>query len=280
MDEASAIKTLQGYGAPITPRNMQLIMEQGGSDSAILGKSIGLQGGGDESGYDDSILKSKLEKLDAASQRGAVPPVEPNIAGLVETGKTAAPTTPIARAPVAKPRSGSARMTEPDVPPQGNATTAGDSGGGVLPWILAALGIKAGDSLIRGKPDVGGIEPIPELMPANRNGVSGKPNQMLSTREKALGITGPDTNVPRLTYQPKLEGPTSITSVADEAVDKIAQRSEGRRPINTNADERNAELVNKPVNRFNPRPVPVDDSVPTNLVEEIAKTLKRAPRGR
>lgn len=258
MDEATALKVLQGYGAPPTPANMQRIMQQGGSDSAILGKSMGLQGGGDESGYDDSILKSKLDKLDTASQCGPSITSEPLAPIPTSTTPTA---IPIARAPVApiKPRSGSAGMTEPDVAPQGGPVAVGDSGGGVLPWILAALGIKAGDSLLRGKPDV---------MPEGLNPISGK---SLSGPAKMLRLEGPQAALPA-PINPAI-------NPANEAVDKIATRSESRRPINTNVDERNSEPVNKPTN-LESRPVPIDDSRPVNLVEEIAKTLKRAPRGR
>src|SRR5712664_3671422 len=63
MDQATALKIAQNYRVPPTPGNISRIMQEAPNESALLGRSMGLQGSGGEEGYDDSLLKAQLSKL-------------------------------------------------------------------------------------------------------------------------------------------------------------------------------------------------------------------------
>lgn len=275
MDEATALKVLQNYGAPMTPQNLMRVMQQTGPTDAILAKSMGLQGAVDESG-------STLDKLAFDSQRGssgAAASTEPSIAPVVAN---AAP-TPVAKAPVvtAPPntgRSGSAPNTEPDVVPAANATQAGYNAPSIWQWLLPALGITSAAGTRAMAPDA-----APTKAPLRMIGNDGQP----------LQVEGPDPSAKRITYQPKIEGPAITPSSGPApdatAIDKLMTDSsrsaitpnnqpitESSRPINTNSDGRNSEQVNKPVNiDTQPQAKGPYDGEPTNLVEEIAKTLRK-----
>lgn len=260
MDEATALKVLQNYGAPMTPQNLMRVMQQTGPTDAILAKSMGLQGAVDESG-------STLDKLVFDSQRspsGAAASTEPDVAPVVANAAAA----PAAKAPVvtASPnagRSGSAPNTEPDVIPAANATQAGPS---IWQWLLPALGITSAAGYKSMAPPQG------EVNISGRSGIM--PEDKIPTVEP---VTRPTKAQPRMIG----EGGVPITN--DTAIDKLMNETnrgtvptESSRPINTNTDERNSEPVNKPTNLESKAPVvgPYDGE-PTNLVEEIAKTLRK-----
>lgn len=274
MDEATAIKILQNYGAPMTPENMQKVMMQGGDPSAILGKSMGLQQGMDESG-------NALDKLAFASARNpgiaAAPLAPPSPTAVVSDASPAG----INRAPPTQTRGGqyNADQNLGPPPPSNGPAASGDTS--FLPWLLAALGVGS----TAGRNAMGkavGPSSMPQL--------EGPGEQRRLTYQGKL--EGPEG-------QPRLEAPASNTNVVgkripttettggaptrqelyDEPIDKIAQRSESRRPTNTNADGRNAQLKNKPVN-LDSRSVPIDDAIPINVeppptLKELVAKLRR-----
>ena len=50
MNEAEILQILKNNGAPPTPENINRVMQQSGRGTELLGRSLGLQGGMDESG--------------------------------------------------------------------------------------------------------------------------------------------------------------------------------------------------------------------------------------
>lgn len=275
MDEATALQILQRYGAPNNPQNMQRVLQQApGSDgSAALGRSMGLQGGMDESG-------NALDKLAFASQRAPV------AAPTAPVATTPMPTAPVASATTPTPIQPRQAMGPPEptgVPEPTSVpmptATAGSGDSPFLPWLLAASGI--GSTTGR------------EMMRPNTGGAAAATGQALIEGPEARArLTGPNAQKALPAPNKQLTGPAPVdimgnvtgpTTLATEAVDKISagtsNASESRRPINTNADERNSELVNKPTNLDTKaqRQGPYDGE-PTNLVEEIAKFLKKSPK--
>lgn len=241
MDQASALKILQNYGAPMTPRNLMMVMDEKNGGEGLLAKSMGLAPTEqDGRQLDDSNLKNMLDKVDASTQRTAPPPL------VIPEQGTPDNVTPLptARRAVTQPNP----ALPQDVPPItsadfGGAKPATQGGTGFAPWLLSALGISSVAGRAAMKPGAG----------TTPNGTSNV--------DTMGNITGPSD------------------PVANDAVDKIVSDTGSRRPINTNSDERNSEPVNKPVNIDTTPPRP-DDSQPTNLVEEVAKTMKKLGRAR
>lgn len=289
MDQSAAIKVLQNYGAPLTPRNLNLVMGQSGSDSAILGRSMGMQGGGAEEGYDDSILKNSLEKLDAASQRTAAPDLVIPEQGTGNGGPVA--NVAAMRAPTATPikRSGAAASTEPDVPPQAGATNASP----FMPWLLAALGLTSaagyagmgpkGGAPSSSTPQLEGPEELKRIGHERKlTGPDAAANEMSTVTgpENMLGLPD-DTAKKRLTYQPKLNAPSTqesgVTPQSD-AVDKIAKDTERKAPAAGPKTGSGVAMSGEEMRR-DPLPnlemqqsVPVDPASPLN-----ANTLRAKP---
>lgn len=277
MDEATALQVLKQYGAQPTPQNMMRVMQQGGSSdgSAVLGRSMGLQGGVDESG-------NALDRLAFASAPKSAPPItqaplpSPEVMPAVQNAQT--PT--VARVPrqVAGPPEpyGVQEPTGVAVPSTNtNTGTASDSP--FLPWLLAALGISSTAGREAMAPRVGGA--------ASATGqalLEGPQNRaMLPAPEEKARISGPGEQKRLTAPNPQLDGPSQSppSSKSLEAVDKISAgtSNESRRPMNTNADGRNSEPSSKPVNLDTKAPVAgAYDGEPMNLVEEIAKFIKRA----
>lgn len=257
MDEATAMQVLKQYGAQPTPQNMQRVMQQAmGSDgSAVLGRSMGLQGANDESGNAlDKLAFASASTAPAPQATAPMPQTVANTPAIPQTPspRVATPTAPIS-APTGPPLSNS--PPSPVTLPPSNAGVGNDSNW--LPWILAALGI----SSTAGR---GAMAPITEKPPLRLTGPT--PNQALPDNTAKLALEGP---------QKQLTGP------ANEAVDNISNSTsnESRRPINTNADGRNSEPSSKPTN-LDSRPIPIDDSIPINkevdskaLMKQIARQL-------
>lgn len=272
MDEATALKVLQNYGAPMTPQNLMRVMQQTGPTNAILAKSMGLQGAVDESG-------STLDKLAFDSQRspsGAAASTEPNVAPVVaDAAPIAVAKAPVVTAATPTPpnvgRSGSSASTEPDVVPAASATQAGYTAPSIWQWLLPALGITS----------AAGTRAMAPAVTSTK-----APLRMIGNDGQPLQVEGPDPNAKRLTYQPKIEGPIIPPGGSppdSTAIDKLMTETnrgtiptESSRPVNTNTDERNSEPVNKPTNLESKAPVTGPyDGEPTNLVEEIAKTIRK-----
>lgn len=306
MDEATARSILTNYGAPMTPQNMMRVMQQQGGDSALLGRSMGLQGGNDESG-------NALDKLAFASQRGpsgSAAMTEPQVDTATSSNRIQANTIP------------SSMVTTNDIPAQLESTTPPKpfptsghlvrqdyrtvdgvdigtlpyrergtyldigqykesginkaSDPSFLPWLLAALGIgsTAGRNLMPKDANDAFPRTIEPLTP-NTNAV-GKPVPETIQNVKGKNLSIGSNGWPKGTE--KFAEPSGVTPQND-AVDKIAGATESRRPINTNKYERNSELTNKPTN-LESRAVPVDDSIPINNeqvpnLKEIVAKLRR-----
>lgn len=273
MDEATALKVLQNYGAPMTPQNLMRVMQQTGPTDAILAKSMGLQGAVDESGstLDKLAFDSQRSPATVPVQEAAGSPITPNPDPIAKA-VTAVAATPN------KGRSGSAASTEPEVVPAANTAQAGYNAPSIWQWLLPTLGITSAAGTRAMAPDA-----TPTKAPLRMIGNDGQP----------LQVEGPDPNAKRITYQPKIEGPAITTGSGPApdatAIDKLMTDSsrsaitpnnqpitESSRPINTNSDGRNSEQVNKPVNiDTQPQAKGPYDGEPTNLVEEIAKTIRK-----
>lgn len=234
MDTATAQKILQNYGAPITPQNMNAVMRESGNQSALLGRSMGLQGGASEEGYDDSILKSRLSKLAGDT---------PATTDTTSTVENPSKNTPASIADVSKTypsksnvssQSGS-RGTAPNTEPSSNSNVASipapiganpqtyygsetatpDGMNGVasgnpsspnIPeWLIALLGLGAARN-------TGGPSSAPPISAAPQ-------------------LTGPDANNPRLTYQPKLNGPGDVPTMPSGAPDNAANMPQQQQRI-------------------------------------------------
>lgn len=65
MDQATALKILQNHGADPTVENINKVMQQSGRGTELLGRSMGLQGGFDESGPGMDLILDKHMKQTA-----------------------------------------------------------------------------------------------------------------------------------------------------------------------------------------------------------------------
>lgn len=232
MDTATAQKILRNYGMPITPQNMNAVMSEASNESALLGRSMGLQGGAGEDGYDDSLVKSRLSKLagdpvvptNNTSDSPAENPSKNKPAAIENVSKTypdrANVSSTSASAATPNPSARGTSVGKGDVASAGAGTNASNdlntllSGAvpntatyGVAPhtssqepsttvpdWLTALLGLSAtGAAASRGIP----ATPSPQ-------------------------ITGPDTSVPKLGYQPKLANPGDIPTMPSGAPDTAA----------------------------------------------------------
>lgn len=198
MDQATALKILQNSGAPPTPDNLNRVMQQSGRGSEILGRSLGLQGGADESGPSSDLMLDKLAQ--ATAPRGAAPimpdsmsdgsPANGSVRGgsnVVPIRNPKMPSRQQGYGDVASPKPN--EYTAPEQTFYGSegdvsGLTSGPTGGsgeapGSLGWLMALLGISAAGN--RGVPPIGdapkqiGYEP---KLPA--------PNKQLAAPNKQL----------------------------------------------------------------------------------------------
>jgi hypothetical protein len=99
MNEAEILQILKNNGAPPTPENMQRVLQQSGRGSEMLGRSLGLQGGMDESGPTPLMLDKLMQATSTPSQMPIAPNSESN--GAPQNG--AATAAPVRNAPAAAP---------------------------------------------------------------------------------------------------------------------------------------------------------------------------------
>lgn len=259
MQEAEALQILQRMGGAPTPRNLQLIMNQAPNENAILGKSLGLQGG--EGQGQDSIV-GQLDKLDAATNPKAVA----QSATVSDMPTEAIPVAVAPRRPV---------VATPTVP-EGTGFVGPTSRG---PAVVTGTTTGPPGTYYGSEGDLsGGLggAPVPGVgnSDAQGPGLLTLLASILGVGAAAKGATGRTSAADNyLKSNPTMNTKNTQADPIDRGVaaDKI---NEDRRPINTNVDERNAEVKNKPVN-MNTRPAVPDDAIPTNLVETVAKNAKR-----
>lgn len=80
MDQATILQILKNHGAPPTPENMQRVLEQSGGGSRgteLLGRSMGLQGGMDESGPGMDLMLDKVMRNTSKTVEPS-PQINPN----------------------------------------------------------------------------------------------------------------------------------------------------------------------------------------------------------
>jgi len=217
MDQATAAKIANNYGVPPSARNLSLIMQEAPNESALLGRSMGMQGGASEEGYDDSILKSRLNKMaDDTAPKGTVTVGQPQVekiaapstinnprAGAATLPKGPSGPTPGSRGdelntPTATAAAPSKqRMSGYETDPGVSATNSPEGDSGFLPWLIGLLGAGAGAA----KAGMGGPNGAPPIQPQPQ-----LPSPIARTQ-----IAGPGSN-PQLTYEPKLTGPADTAA--------------------------------------------------------------------
>lgn len=201
MDNATVLKILQNYGAPPTPENINKVLSMATQDSELLGRSMGLQGGGDMAGPRADLM---LDKMAASTERAPMqrsrqanygegsdvinPNSESNgtaqngsARGVAPARRGVAPNTEPPPGSMPIPTSAAPRNTNtnsggkgiPDVAltdgmpagvVEGGATAPSGSGGNGLnlpQWLLAALGFTAGGALSQFK----GAPSVPNTTP-------------------------------------------------------------------------------------------------------------------
>lgn len=307
MDNATALKIAQNYGVPPTPRNISLIMQEasGGNESAMLGRSMGMQGAGGEQGYDDSILKSKLDKLVADTSKDAP----------IKSEQLPPPEMPAAPAPAPRAAASApvAAKNGPNASRQGNygpandaAPTTSANGGesSFMDWLMGAIGLgtlgAGAYQAFRGRGGNASTPTVPVEAPRLPNpmnpGVPGlevnampqaiegppkmlalpAPQRALPAPEGSRGAPPPDEPPPAKGAKSakRPSGPMSYP-VGDNGIPLNAPESTGYhtpaldRPTNLDPSMSRLSSYNGPY-----------DGVPTNLEEEVMNVLKKAKRVR
>ena len=252
MNEAEILQILKNNGAPPTPENINRVMQQSGRGTELLGRSLGLQGGMDESGPGMDLMLNKLMK---STSTPAQMPVDHEVApqaeaprGRVEVG---APKV-VARAPVQG--RGIAPNTEPPPGTMPSANTAASSipstGSGNNPNVLDGSATRQMATQQQGeyKPAIdwdnlgignglGWLAALLGLSAAAKPGAPPvAPMRQIEVPAKMLQIEGPNPNQPRLMapdpklgYEPKLtdQSGAKMPSGAPEMTNKDAQRTKG-----------------------------------------------------
>lgn len=234
MDQATAVKIAQNYGVPPTPGNLSRIMQEAPHESALLGRSMGMQGGASEEGYDDSILKSQLSKL-AGEPQGRVEVGAPQIEKIAEpatvnnprakSGATALQGSPATRTgPTAGSRGDELTNAEPRQvadrtggldSPSGLSASGSGGEGGIGPWLMALLGASSTAGRNATQPGAGPpIQGQPRLPGPTAN------PQLEGPNSRTL-IAGGAPN-PQLTYEPKLGPPANDATYPSGAIDNTA----------------------------------------------------------
>lgn len=253
MQEAEARQILERMGGAPTPANLQKILEQAPNESALLGKSLGLHGGEGE-GQDTNVFLDKLLSKTDRPALAAAPVPE------VSSGMNYPAGPAVARAPV---------VQAPDVPPigvVGPTSKAPNDANATGPLDMPAEQSAGNPGLLSALASLLGITSVAGRMRMGIPGNDAFPRTIPNAVPAAKTIGG---NVGAATGQT-----VSNIGTAPLAAGTAADRIEGRRPINTNTDARNSEPVNKPVNLGSTPAVP-DDSIPTNLIEQVSKNARR-----
>jgi hypothetical protein len=244
MNEAEILQILKNNGAPPTPENMQRVMQQSGRGTELLGRSLGLQGGMDESGPGMDLM---LDKLVKNTSTPAQMPVDHEVApqqeaprGRVEVGtptRVAAPNRQMNYGPAPGPAPN--RQMNYDAP---NNTTMGMQLV-TLPNGQQVYQPKEGIKGVVGQKDsedisgLGWLAALLGLSAAAKNGAPPvAPMRQIEGPAKMLQIEGPNPNQPRLMapdpklgYEPKLtdQSGAKMPSGAPEITNKDAQRTKG-----------------------------------------------------
>lgn len=145
MDQATILQILKNHGAPPTPENMQRVLEQSGGGSRgteLLGRSMGLQGGMDESGPGMDLMLDKVMK--STSTPSQMPTeINPNSEsnGVPQNGGAVArPRVPMQARPVAHNEAAGSPLQQsggvPARPSNGNVTSQPNPRGGGDPNVL------------------------------------------------------------------------------------------------------------------------------------------------
>lgn len=269
MDQNTALKILQNYGAPPTAANLSKVMSQSDSDSAVLGRSMGLQGGGQEQGNADN-LSMLLDKLDSSTAR----PTSPD-SGVAQAAPAETPASTVASAAAAAPQAVTPPVPQTQAPPlpvangvapgEGAPITPNGGGGDLMKWLLPLLGISAGGAA------VGGAAPA---MPGARAALPGPDMNVPRLEGPRTQIEGPRRALPRMIdndgggdkssaevpqVQRQIEGPSKVPQIEDAG----GKRFEGGAP----------EIKNPP------KPAPVRPSFsPTELLMQAVQDFRKGFR--
>ena len=288
MDTETAKKIAEQYGVPLSPENISRIMSQSGSESAILGRSMGLQGGGGQEGYDDSILKSKLDKFEKDTGKNTI--TRANLPELTDAEAPKKGAAPIAQKPMQGPPSPS---TEPFGTGAGgndanvrhgagagagnnsaldwlSALLAGGMGGAALHYLLPSDGVR---NSVTGKPMPQSNVPIDGgIAQRQANGYSDLANQGLSKSQaegyaklaEERGLT-PTTNSVGKSIPPSQRPPMAPTGM-EPPLPNI------KTPPVMNETPRDPAASYTPQNKELPKPGPMsmpapDNGIPLNAPE-------------
>lgn len=270
MDQATALKILENMGAVPSNENIMKIMQSRMSESELLGKSLGLQGGHDESGPSMDLI---LDKLANKTQRGVAPVVEPasdtinpdsmtNGSAANGSARGIIPTAPVintSRQDNYGPGPSPSRQSNYD----SNSSPPGYTnwnGIGSLDWLKAALGltatggatVAANTAISRGRgANAGSINSANVRAPIPVNIDDAIPVGQLDEYGKSI---------------PQKTEPESKTKVSTKKVGLRMIEEDGR-PINMNDPERIMPPKNIPTNLEAPplRAAQPYEGKPTNL---------------
>ncbi|CAB4197200.1 hypothetical protein UFOVP1323_4 [uncultured Caudovirales phage] len=226
MNEAEILQILKNNGAPPTPENINRVMQQSGRGTELLGRSLGLQGGMDESGPGMDLMLNKLMK---STSTPAQMPVDHEVApqaeaprGRVEVG---APKV-VARAPVQG--RGIAPNTEPPPGTMPSANTAASSipstGSGNNPNVLDGSATRQMATQQQGE-----YKPAIDWDNLGIGNGLGWLAALLGLSAAAKPGAPPAAPMKQLTYEPKLtdQSGAKMPSGAPEMTNKDAQRTKG-----------------------------------------------------
>lgn len=258
MDQALLSALIKSYGAADTPENVNRIREFYAADpTAAERRAYGLKGQSDESGGTrDMLLNAMIDK--------AMPPVGPvqndieGIAGKVGTNYNMPDNPPQRRGiPNKIGLAPEETIVTPSLSPEEQLTPRGNSvpnasGSSVWDWLLPTI---LGGIGVASLPKKDGVSAQPQ---AQGRGAGAGPQGSANNRG---GAQGPGRGI--------------VNGVPASEIDFEDRRypsGESRRPVNTNADERNSEVKNRPVNMDStPQKQGAWDGEPTNVQNEMAK---------
>lgn len=277
MDQATLSALMKSFGAADTPENSNRIRSHYAANPDEAERR--LFGGGNQGsvGGRDDLLNAMLDKFVAQTDgpSGIAPNTEPPPQSLpmVQNANGASRRSATAGAPQRPPVTDWAGMNEnPNLGPLparnasvGEAAAVPNDGMGLLDLIGLLIGGGATANIFR-SPSAN----------AQANGRGAGAGGMNSANRRAIAapvdaanamIDGPDPNMKRLTYEPKLVAPETAP---------IQSIDESRRPVNTNADERNSEGKNKPINiDTKPQQQGPYDGKPMNVQDQMLEQANR-----
>lgn len=284
MNEAEILQILKNNGAPATPENMQRVMQQSGRGTELLGRSMGLQGGMDESGPGMDLMLDKLVKntstptqmpivpnseSDGNAQNGAAP------AGRVEVG------TPkvVARAPTQG--RGIAPNTEPPPGTMPSTNTAAAPTNNTMGMQLVTLPNgqqvyqpKEGINGVVGQKDSEDISGLGWLAALLGLSAAAKPGAPPAT--EMLRLPAPNKQIG---YEPKLtdESGPKMPSGAPEMTNKDVQKTKGmaQTPEDIARLKAEVEAENAALNREMPAEVGKSAKPKKSGADETIEAVKR-----